>query len=72
MAKLHDRQFHEMTADELASYSGDIFTARCVLISLDGKEYPNDFQAPSQNMLDTLVRNCKRHVVSRTDYHTTR
>ena len=66
------KDFPEMTADELATYSGDVHTYRCVLEHRkSGAHVPHDFQGPTKELALKHLGEAIRHlgpIVSRT-YH---
>ena len=57
--------FHQMTADQLAGYSGDVWTARLTVRNKrTGKDQRHDMQAPTRDMLVDLVRDIARRLGS--------
>jgi hypothetical protein len=70
------RDFGVMTAQELAEYSGTVWTARCVFEGRHScKEFSVDYECPTLELLDAAVtqgRNRIGFLVSRTDYQRTR
>ena len=59
------RHFYQMTADELANYTGDVWTARCIVRhKTTGNDVAHDMQAPTRDMLVDLVRDIARRLGS--------
>lgn len=66
------RDFGVMTAQELAEYSGMVYTARCVFVGRHSdKEFSVDYECPTPGLLDAAVSEGRKRIgmlTSRTDY----
>jgi hypothetical protein len=65
------RDFGVMTAQELAEYSGMVYTARCVFEGRHScKEFPVDYECPTPELREAAVMQGRHRIgflVSRTD-----